>query len=252
MKDLIEEIDSRIKAPLFGYFLFALIAINWDMLFFLFVDVSPVPERITHFKNGTNIWSLFVQPISLAAIYSIIYPWMNYVFMCISTKPTELRNALNAQSEHRLLIKKGELEEARDEILKNAEVELIERAKRDKRLDEIEDKGVREKLQLQIATLRKERDEMEATLNNPKEKSDPKISKEQEEIITIITKAGGSMLEKTVISKSRFDKVKTEYLLEDLEEKNYVSKSHNMIDSEYTYKLQTISKKLMMDKGVVN
>jgi len=112
MKDIIEEIDSRIKSPFWGYFLFSSAAINWEQLFYLIVHNGVVSERIDHFNGGTDLWSLILLPFILASAYSILYPWLQFGFMFLSKKPTDLKNSLQAQSENNLLIKKQELEES--------------------------------------------------------------------------------------------------------------------------------------------
>lgn len=228
MKDIIDEIDSRIKSPLFGYFIFSLIAINWEQLFYLVVDNGPVSERIAYFHDGTDSLSLFLYPFLLASAFSILYPWLHYIFIFFGTKPTDLKNSLRAQSEHKLLIKKQELEEARSEILKSAETELIERAKRDVELRKIKDEKIREKLQFEIDQVRKESDEIRANLDDKARSKQPSLIKEQEEIIRLITSKGGSMVEKEIIQDSKFEKVKTEYYLEDLEDKGYLSKNYEI------------------------
>jgi hypothetical protein len=251
MKDIIDEIDSRIKSPLFGYFIFSLIAINWDPIFYLIVDIGPVSERIKYFHDGTDSFSLFLYPFLVASAYSIGYPWLHYLFILLGTKPTELKNSLQAESEHKLLTKKQELEEARSEILRTAETELIERAKRDVELSEIDNEEIREKLQTEIEQLRKERDEMGSEVKQDLANKQPSISKEQEELVRLITSSGGSMKEADIINQSSYDKVKTEYYLEDMEDKKYVSKDYKQSPvSAYVYSLTTKSKKIMVEKGV--
>lgn len=251
MKDIIDEINSRINSPLFGYFTLSLIAINWDPIFYLVVDSGSASERIKYFHHGTNEFSLFVYPFLIASAYSIGYPWLQYLFALIVTKPTELNSSIKAESEHRLLIKKQELEEVRSEILRNAEKELIERAKRDVELSEIDDKNVREKLQAELDQLRKERDEMGSEKAQGQDIKQPLLSKEQEEIIQLITSNGGFMKEVDIIKNSSYDKVKTEYYLEDMEDKKYVSRDYKSAPiSGYVYSLTTKSKKIMVEKGV--
>ena len=249
MKDLIEEIDSRIKNPLFGYFIFSALAFNWKQLFYLIVHNGTVDDRIAHFNNGTNSWSLFILPFFLASAYSILYPWLQYVFIFFGTKPTELQNYLQAQSEHKLLIKKQELEKARSKLLEEAEKELINRAKRDAELENIEDISVREKLQSEIDNLRKERDDIRGSLTEKPEVDSTGTSTEQEEIIRLITSVGGLMDEDEIIRASQFDKVKTEYYLEDLLANKYLKRNYEG-GRGYYYELTTISKKMMVDKGV--
>ncbi|WP_045857957.1 hypothetical protein [Teredinibacter purpureus] len=249
MKDIIDEIDSRIKSPLFGYFLFSLIAFNWEEMFYLVVDIGSVSKRIEYFHNGTNLYSLLIYPFLVASVYAIAYPWLSYLFMRLSTKPAELKNSLHAESEHKFLTKKQDLEKTRSELLRSAEVELIERAKRDAELGEIEDEGIREKLQTEIEQLRQDRDELSISLNESQRTKASSLPKEQEQIIRLITTEGGTMLESSIIEISNFDKVKTEYLLEDLEQSDYLKKDYNDDVGVYYYYLTTKSKKLMVEKG---
>ncbi len=252
MKDIIEAIDSRIKNPLFGYFVFAIIAMNWEEFFYLVVDISSVADRIVYFHKGTDSFTLLVYPFLIAAFYSVIYPWVQYLFMRLSTKPTELRNSLQAQSEHKLIIRKQELEDARAQLLSSTENELIERAKRDVKLDEIENKETRDKLKSEIDQLRNEREKTRGVTNKYPEKNKT-LSKDQNSLLQLITKNGGSMAEKKIISSCDFDKVKTEYYLENMEEEGFLDKNYEYEPkNDYVYSLTTKSKKIMVDEGVVN
>ena len=173
MKEIMDAIDSRLKNPFFGYFIIALFTINWSQIFYLLVDDSSVTTRINYFQNATDIISLFILPFIAASAYSLLYPWLNYGFMWLCTKPNELKNELQANSEHKLIIKQQELEDARTKLLSSTENELIERAKRDAKLSEIKNKEVREKLESEIDSLRKERDKFRSST---KESSPPKTS----------------------------------------------------------------------------
>lgn len=181
----------------------------------------------------------------------VAYPWFQYLFLWLGVKPTSLKNNLQARSEHSLIIEKQKLEEARSELLKNAETELIERAKRDSSLSEIENENVRETLKSEIEQLRKERDEIRLSEDPPAKISNPKLLDEQEEILRLITKSGGDMLLKEIIDSAKHNKVKTEYYLEDLEEKGYLKRKINQMLNEFYYELTTKSKKLMIETGTV-
>ena len=172
MKDIIDEIDSRIKSPFFGYFIFSLIAFNWEEIFYLIVDISSASKRIEHFHNGTDVYTLLAYPFLVALIYAVAYPWLHYLVMLFSTKPTELKNTLQAESEHLLLIKKNELEKLRSQTLSIKEEELIERAKRDNELSQIENENIRNNLEEEIEKLRKNRD----SLSNSKKQSNSKVN----------------------------------------------------------------------------
>lgn len=158
MKEIIEAFAARIKSPVFGYFILAWLAINWKPLFFLFFDLNQIDERIELFEKLTSIYTLAVLPFVVAAVAAVLYPWVNYTFLWICRKPTDLRNSIQAESEHKLLLKKKQLEETRSLILATRERELIDRAKRDEEIKSISDKNTKESLQNQIDHLRKELD----------------------------------------------------------------------------------------------
>lgn len=165
MKEIIEAFAARIKSPVFGYFILAWLAINWKPLFFLFFDPNQIDKRIELFEKLTNIYTLLVFPLAVGAAFAVLYPWVNYAFLWICIIPTDLRNSIQAESEHKLLWKKKQLEEARSLVLATKERELIDRAKRDEEIRSIPDKNTKEILQNQIDQLRKELDIKNAQLN---------------------------------------------------------------------------------------
>lgn len=173
MKEILEAIESRVKSPLLGYFTLAFIAVNWKAIFYLLVEDKGAIDRISYFESNTNLFSLLVIPAIAAGIFSIIYPWINYFFLYLCIKPTELRNGLQARSEHNLLIVKQNLEEIRSAMLSSAERELIERAKRDEELNEIEDQEIKEKLKSEIEQLRIERGPLEDSNLDPQDFEQP-------------------------------------------------------------------------------
>jgi hypothetical protein len=249
MKEIIDEIDSRIKSQFFGYFILSFLAVNWEEVLYLIVDNSNISTRINHFHNGTDAYSLILYPVLLASTYSIVYPWIQYLFMFFSSKPTDLKNTLHAKSEHKFLIKKHELENTRNELLSSAENELIERAKRDVELNKIEDENVKEYLKNEINELRVQRDKLKTESTN---QPDNKISEDELDIMHIIIKHKGEASSKEIIEFSSFDKIKTEYYLESMENEGYLFKTYESLPiDDYLYSFTTKGKKLMMDKGYV-
>ena len=170
MKEIFEAIESRIKSPLFGYFLISFVITNWSSLFYLFISNSNAIERIKYFNENTGYWSLIIYPAIIAMLISVIYPWVNLGILKLIKKPNELKNSLQAQSQHNLLITQNELEKIRSESFSTAEEELIGRAKRDAELEKIEDIEIKDKLKSEIEKLREQRGELkkgsELDLNN--------------------------------------------------------------------------------------
>ena len=166
MKEIFEAIDTRIKNPIFGYFIAALVALNWQAFFYLFADNGSAESRIFYFDNNTDLYSILIFPFLFSGTYSVAYAWINYLLIRICKWPTELKNELQADSEHNFLVKQKELEELRAEMLSSAESELIERAKRDVELNKIEDEKIKNKLKDELNQLRTERDELEKNSKN--------------------------------------------------------------------------------------
>jgi len=165
MKEFLEALGTRIKSPVLSYYSLSLVAFNWKPIFYLFFHNGEVIDRFTYFDAETSFTTLIIFPVLMASGLSLIYPWINYVFLNLCSKPTDLKNVLQARSEHKLIVKKTELEEARARLLATTEKELIGRAKRDEELKGIEDNGLREKLKTEIDVLRTERDKL--TSSNP-------------------------------------------------------------------------------------
>jgi hypothetical protein len=106
----------------------------------------------------TSIVTLLGYPVLIAASAAISYPWISLFFLHLAKKPRNYHNLLQAESEHNLLVKKNELEKLRGSLLSIKEEELIDRAKRDEELSQIDNKNIRKKLEKEIVSLRTERD----------------------------------------------------------------------------------------------
>jgi tetratricopeptide (TPR) repeat protein len=159
MKDIVEAFFTRVKSPLFGYFVFSVIAINWKAISLLLFSTDDLLDKIEIFDEATSRYCLFIYPLILSIFLTITYPWINYLFLLIARKPTELRNLLQAESEHKMLQKKVELETLRSEYLGSKERELLERAKINEEVENIDNEEVKTKLQSEIKELRKQIDE---------------------------------------------------------------------------------------------
>lgn len=158
MNDIIDAVKARFSSPVFGYFGLSLLAFNWKGFFYIFFQEGDALSRIQYFEQQTSLQSLAAWPLLFSLAFSVCYPWVLYVVAWLTAKPTELKDMIQARSEHNLLLKRKQLEDARSSILANAELELIERAKRDQELDSLQSDAVREKLKSELEQLRAERD----------------------------------------------------------------------------------------------
>ena len=160
MNDLIDALKTRLNSPVFGYFGLALLAFNWQGFFYLFVQDGNALNRIEYFEQHTTIYSIVISPLSFSLAFAVLYPWILFGVASVTAKPTELKDSLQAKSEHKILLMRKHLEEARTSLLANAEFELLERAKRDQELNQLQSEELREKLRSELDQLRFERDSL--------------------------------------------------------------------------------------------
>lgn len=163
MNDLIEALKNRINSPVFGYFVLALLALNWKAFFYMAAQKGDAIIRIQFFEQNTTTFSIFIWPLVFAIGFSICYPWLTFIVTWLTARPTELKDLVQANSEHRLLMRRKQLEDARSSLLANTELELIERAKRDQELDNLQNEELRKKLKSELELLRTERDSLRET-----------------------------------------------------------------------------------------
>jgi hypothetical protein len=236
MKDIFEAIDSRIKSPVFGYFILSMLALNWQPIFFLLFDDGSVIDRIAYFDEHTSAETLFVLPL----IFTALYPWLQYAFTWINSKPHELKRGLHNTAEHTDIMKKQKLAQERKEYEETLVSGVIERAKTDQQVtEEFEDKETREKVQSEIESIRQNQIP-----------SKDKLSKEQIEILKAITINEGAFFRDELINKLSFGTVASEYFIEDLINRNYLV-SDNRSAGGKRFSLTTKGKKYAIDSGYV-
>lgn len=160
MNDFIDAVKTRLNSPILGYFALALLAFNWQAFFFLLVQEGDALARIQFFEQHTSTSSLVVWPLSFSLGFSVLYPWLLFLVTWVSARPNELKDMVQASSEHKVLLRKKQLEEARSNLLANTEKELIERAKRDQELDQLQNEDLKQKLKQELEQLRAERDSL--------------------------------------------------------------------------------------------
>ncbi|TCK08987.1 hypothetical protein [Marinobacterium mangrovicola] len=189
MKDIIDAVSSRIKTPYFGYAILAFIALNWRGIFLLVVTNGTPNERLNAFDSMTSYNTLVVCPLLVGALVAASSHWVQYLFGIISRKPSGLIDNLYLEAEHKKTIREAELEQSRSDLFAVKEKELIERAKRDEEVAGIEDDAAKERLSEQIESLRRERDQLSAQLENQSSRKIPTINNLSSEAIEIIKSA---------------------------------------------------------------
>lgn len=181
MHDVLDAISARIKAPYFGYALLAFIGLNWRGIFLLTVTSGSPQERLAAFDAQTSAWSLVVLPLLVGGLVTLVSPWLRLGFGLLSKRPFEHIDNLHLDSEHKKMIRKTQLEQSRSAFFASKESELIERAKRDEEVLEIEDEQLKEKLKREIDALRRERERMSVGLNEYE--NDVRLSAQEREIL---------------------------------------------------------------------
>lgn len=158
LKEVIEAVNSRIKSPYFGYSVFAFLTWNWKALF-LFVTSKADPQlRIAAFEQQTSYFSLLIGPLIIGALVAAATYWIKLGFELIARKPLEKLDNLALEALHAKTIRQIELEQARSKLFAAKEMELIERATRDAKVEQISDEATKENLSIQLEKLRLERD----------------------------------------------------------------------------------------------
>lgn len=156
VEEFSEVIRTRIKAPFFGFFIFVYVAFNWKALFYLFVSESAVLDRIGYFDTHTTLLTLLVYPVVIATAMTIGSPWLSAILLKVCAKPTSWKNEIQVETEHKMLVEKQKYEETRRKLQATLEQQLIEEAKRDEKIEEIEDEDKREQVKNEINSLRKQ------------------------------------------------------------------------------------------------
>ena len=146
VQEIFDALNTRIKTPYFGYALLSFFALNWRALFTLATTKGTPDERLLAFDSHTNVWTLLVLPLLIGGAISIISPWIKYWFGSLSKKPLELINNLQLDVEHTRVIREAELEKTRAEMFATREQELIDRAKRDESVGQLEDREAQDRL----------------------------------------------------------------------------------------------------------
>lgn len=156
MKEILEAFGTRIRSPFFGYFALSLFSLNWKAIFILTMSDEKINVRIAEFEKLTSVGSLIWYPIALAILISIVYPWIQYFFLFLASKPTNLKNILQSKSEHILLMEKKKFEQERLQLLSIQEEAVIDQAKRDKIVEEIEDEDIKDTVKKKLESLRED------------------------------------------------------------------------------------------------
>lgn len=143
---------------MFGYAFLAFVAFNWKPLFNLLFSSSSVLDRFVYFDLNTNWQSLALYPLIFGVSWSVLYPWFNYSILWINRFAIDKQNSLQAASESKLIAEKRKLEYERNALQAQEEERILQQAKIDSDVKNIEDKDAQNEAMEKLAKLRRMRD----------------------------------------------------------------------------------------------
>lgn len=154
IKEIFEVWVARIRVPLFGYFSLAFLGTNWKAIFYLFFSDSDALTRIEFFEASTCLNSMLWIPLGISIVAALGYPWIQLALMFATSMPNRLRNTMHAKAESDLLMIKLDLESSRNELARQKERRIIEKANIDEEIESIGDQEARQKAKDEILAAR--------------------------------------------------------------------------------------------------
>ena len=143
IKEIFDALGQRIKSPVFGYILIAFVACNWKPLYYVFFSGDPALEKFNFFDANTDSWSLYLWPLIFGLLSALVAPWVSNWGAWWATKPTNERRIREVNEAHKIISAKNKWAAERETEKANKEQALIDAAKRDLEVKEIDDDDVR-------------------------------------------------------------------------------------------------------------
>lgn len=166
LREIFDAMNSRIRSPIFGSIAVMFIIFNWKPLFYLAFAHKPAEEKFQFFDANVTLISGLVAPIALGVLFAIASPWIALFSAWLAEAPTTRRKLRQTKSTDKILTEKLRLDQTRNQLLASEERALIDAAKRDEEVKEIEDPEIRDELKREIEQLRIASSNAEANLSN--------------------------------------------------------------------------------------
>lgn len=122
MKNVFEAWGERIRSPIIGSVFLAHLSINWAAYFFLFFADSDAATRIEYFQNQTNVWTVFLYPVTAGLIIAFFIPYVTLLGAILSRLPKRWLSDVQEVEASKKRIKKLESETAELEERKKHEL----------------------------------------------------------------------------------------------------------------------------------
>jgi len=159
LKEIFDAFGQRIKSPVFGYILIAFVACNWKPLYYVFFSGDPALEKFSFFDANTDAWSLYLLPLIFGLLSALFAPWVSNWGAWWATKPTNEKRIREVNEAHKVISAKNKWAAERETEKANKEQALIDAAKRDLEIKEIDDDDVRKDLVGDIVSVREQHDQ---------------------------------------------------------------------------------------------
>lgn len=261
---MIEDISKSIKAnmyeratsPLFGAFAISWAIWNYKTVLAIFSSMK-VKEKVSYIENEiyASEWSLILEgasyPLISAVLFILIYPhpakWIYEYWNNQQKKLKEIKQKIEDDTPLTL----DESREIRRELLRLESDYDEEITKKNTEIDRLKDIVSSLENQVKQSTQTKPKS-TSTTKKTVKPKIDDSINTDQESILIDIAKSDGWVNDSEYLSSSKFDTVKAEYYLEDLESKGYLTRKYVPSKRGNSSTLTTKGKKFAIDEGVVS
>lgn len=237
MKEFFEALNSRIRGPLLGNFLIALLLINWKSLAILFFGAGEIETRIENFEAGISLSAFLFLPMMLAVLISFIQPLLALAGAFISYWPMHRKRMLQLRSDSDFEDAKQKKEIERKKMLGELEEELIEKAKRDIQVGEIEDNERRLKLQREIDDLRSNKADINSdkTFDDNVDWAGELPDKAKEMLLAAVGDGKGEIMRLTTLSGTSFSAGPFQY--QNIHSGRELAELEEAIDSLVTHEL---------------
>jgi len=156
LKEIYDALSQRIKSPIWGYIILAFIAINWKALYYLFFSGKPTLMKFSFFEANTDVWNLYLYPLTFGLIAALAAPYVSNWGAWWATKPINAMRIREVSAAHKVLQAKNKLAAERENERAIYEQSLIDQAKRDQEISEIEDEEIRQDLEEKVKSSRDE------------------------------------------------------------------------------------------------
>lgn len=255
-KSILNTLNERISSPLIGGYIISWILWNNKTVFVL-LSTKSVEEKFyfinysIYHDNLHFILSGLITPLMFSLAFIFIFPYPEKViYKFWHARKKELIDEKQKIDGAKLLTE----EKSRELKRKIIGIE----AEHDKEIEKLslEIKELKEIIKYEEkikGTTREQitKDNIKISSFLPKDEFDD-INEEEKEIIKLIALNGGSINGKLLIEKSKFDKVKTEYIIEKMQGK-YTNTGGYPFNSDLNKtSLTTNGKKIAIDEGFVN